>query len=54
MSIHASIILLWFTALSKTIHKINFTTRLPNLGKWVQRISGSIMIYFAGLLLAFR
>lgn len=54
VSIHASIIFIWFTLLSKSIHKINLSARLPNLGKWVQRISGSIMIYFAGLLLAFR
>tara|TARA_R110001583_G_scaffold22377_7_gene84004 strand:+ start:2272 stop:2931 length:660 start_codon:yes stop_codon:yes gene_type:complete len=54
VTIHASLIFLWFTGLTKTVHKISDMTCLPALGKWVQRISGTVMIYFGGLLLVFK
>jgi len=54
VAIHAAIIFLWFSGLTKTISKIKFTTKMPSLGKWIQRISGIVMVYFAGLLLSHK
>jgi len=51
VAIHAFLIFLWFTALTKTISKLKFASNKPSIGKWIQRISGSVMVYFAGLLL---
>ncbi|PKG37762.1 LysE family translocator [Psychromonas sp. Urea-02u-13] len=54
VAIHASIIFLWFTAITKTISKLKFITKMPALGKWVQRVSGAVMVYFGGLLLMYK
>lgn len=51
VAIHASIIFLWFLGVTKTIDKLKLITSMPSLGKWVQRISGMVMVYFGGLLL---
>lgn len=54
VAIHASIIFVWFTGLTMAISKLKFSTNMPSLGKWVQRISGAVMVYFGALLLAYR
>jgi len=54
VAIHASIIFLWFIGISKTINTLKFTSSIPSLGKWVQRISGLVMVYFGGLLLSHK
>ena len=54
VAIHASIIFLWFNGIIKTISKLKFVTNMPSLGKWVQRVSGLVMVYFGGLLLLYK
>ena len=54
VAIHASIIFSWFFCLIMTISKIKFGTNTQLLGKWVQRMSGMVMVYFSGLLLSFK
>ena len=54
VAIHASIILIWFFGVTKTISKLKFISYMPSLGKWVQRISGIVMVYFGGLLLSHK
>jgi len=54
VAIHASIIFLWFVGVTKTISKLKFISSVPSLGKWVQRISGLVMVYFGGLLLTHK
>ncbi|MAY43343.1 MULTISPECIES: LysE family translocator [unclassified Neptuniibacter] len=51
VTIHASIIAAWFISLTLAIDIIKQRSNYAVLGKWVQRISGSVMIYFSGLLL---
>lgn len=51
VTIHASIIAAWFISLTLAIDTIKQHSNYTVLGKWVQRISGSVMIYFSSLLL---
>jgi len=54
VAIHASIIFLWFSGLIKSISAIRLTTRRPFLTKWIQLISGIIMVFFGSLLLSHK
>jgi threonine/homoserine/homoserine lactone efflux protein len=54
VAIHAGIIFLWFTGLTKTISKFKLVANVPSIGKWIQRISGLVMVYFGGMLLAYK
>jgi threonine/homoserine/homoserine lactone efflux protein len=54
VAIHAGFIFLWFTGLTKTISKFKFATNVPSIGKWIQRVSGLVMVYFGGMLLAYK
>lgn len=51
VTIHACIIAAWFISLTLAIDKIKQQSNYTILGKWVQRLSGSVMIYFSSLLL---
>ena len=54
VAIHASLIFVWFLGVTKTISKIKNMTYMPSLGKWVQRVSGTVMVYFGVLLLSHK
>jgi len=52
VAIHAGMIFLWFIAAAIAIDKVKKLSAKPSLSKWLQRVSGCLMIYFSGLLLA--
>lgn len=49
VAIHASIIFVWFVALTITLNRVKSVAK-PALGKWIQRFSGAIMINFSLLI----
>ena len=53
VAIHASLIFCWFVGLINVFHKIKQagSSKKSHLGRWLQRFSGSVMIYFSSLLL---
>lgn len=51
VAIHASIIFFWFLGLSIFISKVKSITGTSRLGVWVQRLSGSALVFFAGLII---
>jgi threonine/homoserine/homoserine lactone efflux protein len=51
VAIHASIIFMWFLGVTLVIEKIKSSAKNTKLGNWVQRISGTAMIYFSSLVL---
>ena len=51
VAIHAGIIFFWFVGVTSAINKIKAASKVPSLGKWVQRASGFVMICFSSLLL---
>lgn len=51
VAIHASIIFMWFLGVTLAIEKIKSSAKNTKLGNWVQRISGTAMIYFSSLVL---
>lgn len=51
VAIHACLIVTWFVGVTLMIDKIKQRAQYSSMGKWVQRLSGSIMIYFSVLLL---
>jgi threonine/homoserine/homoserine lactone efflux protein len=50
VSIHASIIFLWFLGMSVFISKVKFIASNGRFGLWVQRFSGGVLIFFSGLI----
>lgn len=50
VSVHAGIILIWFAAMTLTIERIRKGAKHSSIGTWVQRLSGSVMIYFSSLI----
>lgn len=52
VAIHAGIIFLWFTGITFAIERIKSSVKNSVVGKWVQRLSGSAMIYFSTMVLA--
>jgi threonine/homoserine/homoserine lactone efflux protein len=51
VAIHACLIATWFVGITLMIDKIKQRAQHSSMGKWVQRLSGSVMIYFSVLLL---
>lgn len=51
VAIHAGMIFIWFIGVTLAIHKIKAASNTSSVGKWIQRASGSLMIYFSSLLL---
>jgi len=51
VAIHAVIIACWFTGVTLMIDKLKARSKHSTAGRWVQRVSGSVMIYFSGLLM---
>jgi len=51
VSIHAAIIFCWFTGLSVFLSRIKSISGNSNVGLWVQRTSGTILVLFSGLML---
>ena len=51
VAIHAFTILLWFLAFTLVVSKMKSIAKGGQLGRWVQRISGGVLVYFSGLLL---
>ena len=51
VSIHASIIFVWFIGVTFAIDRIKSSAKNSKIGNWVQRLSGSAMIYFSSLIL---
>ena len=51
VAIHACIIVTWFVGVTMAIDQIKQRGKHSNIGRWVQRLSGSVMIYFSALLL---
>ena len=49
--IHASIIFIWFVGVTLAIDKIKSSAKNTNMGNWVQRLSGTAMIYFSSMIL---
>jgi threonine/homoserine/homoserine lactone efflux protein len=50
VSIHASIIFLWFLGMSVFISKVKFIASNNCLGLWIQRFSGGVLVFFSGLI----
>lgn len=50
VAIHAFIILVWFAAMTLTIERMKRNAKHSAVGQWVQRLSGSVMIYFSSLI----
>jgi len=53
VTIHAGTIFFWFIGITCAINKIKNKSR-PSSGKWIQRISGTAMIYFSILLINYN
>ena len=51
VSIHASIIFVWFIGVTYAIEVIKLSVKNSKIGNWVQRLSGSVMIYFSSMIL---
>ncbi|KXO09136.1 Threonine efflux protein [Moritella sp. JT01] len=51
VSIHASIIFMWFVGVTLAIEKIKASAKNTKMGNWVQRLSGTAMIYFSSMIL---
>ncbi|MFT7680679.1 MAG: threonine/homoserine/homoserine lactone efflux protein [Moritella dasanensis] len=51
VAIHASIIFMWFLGVTLAIEKIKLSAKNTKMGNWIQRISGTAMIYFSSLVL---
>jgi len=51
VSIHASIIFAWFIGVTFAIEVIKSSAKNSKIGNWVQRLSGSAMIYFSSMIL---
>jgi len=51
VAIHASFIFLWFTGVTFLIEQVKSSVKNTKIGKWVQRLSGSAMIYFSSMVL---
>jgi len=49
--IHASIIFMWFVGVTLAIEKIKSSAKNTRIGNWVQRLSGTAMIYFSSMIL---
>lgn len=54
VGIHAFMIFTWFSGLTLAIQRIQSSCKNSPLAKWMQRISGGAMIYFSGMLLAYK
>ncbi|WP_286239107.1 LysE family translocator [Neptuniibacter halophilus] len=54
VAIHAVLIALWFFGVTLAIDRIRARAGEGRAGRWVQRLSGSVMIYFSSLLLTHR
>ena len=52
VTIHASIIFFWFLGVSQLVGFIKSISTGSLLGRWLQRASGSLLVYFGGLLLS--
>lgn len=51
VAIHAVLIVLWFIGVTLMIGRFKSGSKDSKAGRWVQRVSGSAMIYFSALLL---
>lgn len=51
VSIHASIIFVWFIGVTYAIEVIKLSVKNSKIGNWIQRLSGSVMIYFSSMIL---
>ena len=51
VSIHAGIIFVWFIGMTYAIEIIKSSVKNSKIGNWVQRLSGSAMIYFSSMIL---
>lgn len=51
VAIHAGIIFSWFVGVTLAIEKIKSSAKNTKVGLWVQRLSGTAMIYFSSLIL---
>ncbi|MFT6910120.1 MAG: threonine/homoserine/homoserine lactone efflux protein [Oleiphilaceae bacterium] len=51
VSIHASIIFVWFVGVTFAIEIIKSSAKNSKIGNWIQRLSGSVMIYFSAMIL---
>ncbi len=51
VAIHAGIIFFWFMGMTQVVGRIKKMASESNIGRWVQRTSGSILVYFGGMLL---
>lgn len=54
VALHATIIFSWFSVMTLAIGKVKQFSQQSSLGAWVQRVSGSVMIYFSALVLTQR
>ncbi|GAA3941000.1 LysE family translocator [Litoribacillus peritrichatus] len=51
VAIHAGIIFFWFLGMTQLVGKIKQVAQTSNAGRWVQRTSGTLLMYFGGALL---
>lgn len=51
VAIHSLIIVTWFTGLTLMVDKLKHRSSHSFTGRWIQRLSGSVMIYFSMLLM---
>lgn len=52
VTIHAAIIFTYFISVATFANQIKRSATSDKIGRWVQRTSGGLMIYFSGLLIA--
>ena len=52
VAIHASIIFFWFLGVTQVVNSIKNISSESRVSVWTQRISGSLLVYFGGLLLS--
>ncbi len=52
VAIHASIIFFWFLGVTQLVGTIKTLSKESRVGRWVQRASGALLVYFGGLLLS--
>lgn len=50
VAIHATMIFFWFLFVTFAIVRIKRAASHPGIGRWIQRISGSLLVYFSALL----
>ena len=52
VSIYAGIIFIWFTGVIYVLRRMRYVANSSTVGQWIQRLSGTAMVYFSSLVLS--